>query len=259
MEIHFYAVPNYVCTGVVERYFKLSVVFMDSDCRHHVFSVIINRKTNRLEHQAKMDRYPSRKRKIDVLGYGPTPYFALDMDDLNDKYPTWTDESKTMLDKCAMEIGKSINMGMAKIRNNPAFNISLDDLQELGKWHTDFIRNVKSIEYGTFKKEDTEAQSVEEPVFSRHAVEEKTDNNESAVTPAEVDQLKRKTIKMARINDAEGMYEFVKGNIYKVDLNRCTSFGGCMYVSIFTDNGEQRYIRQDRIRLVDQFDEPPTN
>lgn len=257
MEIKFFVVPDYICTGVVEHYFKLSVMcFTTDEERCHIFSVIINKKTHRIERQAKLDVCSIEKRCSAIFGYGKTSSVE-GFRCLNVVYKRdFTDEQKEMLEECVLNLKGAIDLGLKKNYIQRGSQISDEDEITLKHWHDCFRLRYKSIKLGTYVDEgfDTPKEEKED-----ESVASTNDGNAEKDNADDVSESMRKTIQVARMENAKGLDGFVNGNIYKVEMGNWKFIGDKTYVPLVNEDGtERRYVLKDRIKLVEQFDEPPT-
>lgn len=78
-------------------------------------------------------------------------------------------------------------------------------------------------------------------------------NNESKIeNKSVVQKIERKTIKKAFLVNDEGLNEFAKGNFYDYVRD-----DGVDFIIIKNDNGEERFLSKNRIKMVNVYSEPP--
>ena len=273
MEIKLYFVRDYVCTGVVEHYFKTSILFTDEKGRKNVFSVIVNKKTGRVEKQASIDVQSLNKIIRKTIGYVmnniPVIY---DFNSLAVQYNSFTAEEKTLLNVCALDMQHSIEMGFKKVRNTQD-DFTAYDYVFLTQFIRDFREAMTDIRLGRYtvksfsqyehavppttnNNTETKIEEPKEDIENNNGNEEQ-EKQEKSNTAKEVSQSLRKTITMARMKNAEGLAEFVNGNVYRVK-EKCNAWlNGNGYIPLYTDNGDLRFVKEDRIDVFDQFEEPP--
>lgn len=92
-----YVVPDYVCTGVKEHYVKVSVKLMPHGS---VFSVILNKKTEAIQRQAKVTTTTPKQMNRAIYGYGNPFYFAVGTDDMRSIYDKLSIEERRQVKKC---------------------------------------------------------------------------------------------------------------------------------------------------------------
>ena len=95
-----FVVPDYVCSGVVEHYVKVSgVITFPHRGTKDIFSVIVNKKTGNLQRQNRVDQFGTvRQMSTIVFGQGYRKcVFSRGMIDLAKLYQTLDDGTKKFL------------------------------------------------------------------------------------------------------------------------------------------------------------------
>ena len=253
MKLEMYAVPDYICTGVVEHYCKVSVIVSDDQLKPMaVCSVIVNKKTGKIQRQAKVDKLDGRHIRTAVFGYGKNPNSFCAMDQIANFYDRLDDVVRNALHVCFSDLVFALNMARTKL---PALAADWPNMRDCARdLHIQYL----DIENGRYEN------TILPPASAPATYAEPTDEPAPAVIeePAE-EQRRRATRKVARMVFANGLTEFLNGNIYKIELekdglpNVVGTLNGKRYYSVLNANGERRYLDESRIRIEEQFTEPP--
>lgn len=244
MHVELFIVPDYYCSGVVERYFKVSCVISNGNGHEVVVSAIINKKSDALQRQAKLDPPPKIKRTA-IYGWDRSSAVIDGLSNLLTAYPTLTDEEKQRLYRCMISLRGATVMAWNKMAQNPIFDhnerVEADNMMsDLYKAYCD-LRNGVTV--------NTPAPQVVEE--NSPAPQEKQED-----TPSPSNGRRMST--MARMMNAHYLTEFVEGNIYGIKENSDLTVNGKTYVTLLNENGEERQIDKSRIEVISSFDEPPT-
>lgn len=255
MEINFCIVPDYVCSGVVEHYFKTSFfVKNDNGVPVGVFSVIINKKTQAIQRQAKVDNLNARRVRTSLYGYG-NGVVIKDYQKLAAEFANFNVDERTWLRICCNQIRYALSIGFSK----PTCAIVQADRILLQDFADNFRKQVLGIASNTFTTtpQVAESESISAPIEDEkedapieNVAENATVFNEPAEPP-------RKSRRVARLVFANGLTEFLNGNLYEIDESKNVQTSNRTYVCVKTENGEERYLDERRVKIEEQFTEPP--
>ena len=255
MNYEFLAVPDYECSGVVEHYTKVSVLISsDALVPIAVCSVIVNKKTGNIQHQAKVDKLDGKHIRIAMFGYGKNVKSHCHLDQLANDYDSLTDNEKQNLRTCFNRLKFSFALASQKM---PLLQgIALSQLKDYG----DTLANAYAdIQQGTYENTvlppsnaasvATDTEPSGEPIEAEPRIEEAA-------------PIARHTKKVARLVFANGLTEFLNGNLYDLEIAESglpnkVEANGHTYYSVLNANGDARYLDAKRISIEEQFTEPP--
>lgn len=257
MEISFAIVPDYVCSGVTEHYFKTSfLVKNDNGVPTGVFSVIINKKTWAIQRQAKVDNLNARRIRTSLYGYSKT-LFIEDFNKLKTEFVNFSSDELQWLRIGANQMRYALQIGFAK----PTCIIGLGERAKLQDYADNFRSTVLDIAKNTFTTTPNVAESEITPAPAEDAKTDiDTDNvseNETKNAFEEPAEEPRKSRRVARLVFANGLTEFLNGNLYDFDEGKTIRTSAKTYLCIKTENGEERYLDENRVKIEEQFTEPP--
>ncbi len=257
MKLEFLAVPDYECSGVVEHYTKVSIlVSSDALVPIAVCSVIVNKKTGNVQHQVKVDKLDARHIRIAMFGYGKNVKSYCTLDQIANDYANLTDNEKKNLRTCFAGLTRSVYMAFRKIPliQGNALSLLKNYADTLAKAYAD-------IQQSTY--ENTILPSVNSPAVEADTEPSAENTQENTPAVEEAAPIERHTKKVARLVFANGLTEFLNGNLYDIEIaesglpNKIEA-NGHTYYSVLNANGEPRYLDASRISIEEQFTEPPT-
>lgn len=260
MEISFAIVPDYVCSGVTEHYFKTSfLVKNDNGVPTGVFSVIINKKTWSIQRQAKVDNLNARRIRTSLYGYSKT-LFIEDFNKLKTEFKNFSSDELQWIRIGANQMRYALQIGFAK----PTCIIGLGERAKLQDYADNFRSTVLDITKNTFTTTPTTTPNVAEsesaPASVESVIEEAADivsENETKDAFEEPAEEPRKSRRVARLVFANGLTEFLNGNLYDIDEGKTIRTSAKTYLCVKTENGEERYLDESRVKIEEQFTEPP--
>lgn len=253
MNYEFVAVPDYECSGVVEHYTKVSIlVNSDAFVPIAVCSVIVNKKTGNVQHQAKIDHLDGKHVRIAMFGYGKGVKSYCTLDQIANDYANLTDNEKQNLRVCFSRLEHSVAMAVRKM---PALN---------GMPRVDLMHYADQMRKGYWEIEHGEYENSVLPPTNAPAIEEAPaeETQENAPAVEEAAPIARNTKKVARLVFANGLTEFLNGNLYDLEIAESglpnkVEANGHTYYSVLNANGDARYLDAKRISIEEQFTEPP--
>ena len=255
MNITFCIVPDYVCSGVVEHYFKTSFfVKNDNGVPVGVFSVIINKKTQAIQRQAKVDNLNARRVRTSLYGYG-NGVVIKDYQKLAAEFPNFDTDERQYVRICANQLRYALQIGFAK----PTCAIDQADRILLQDFADNFRTKVLDVTGNTYTTSPkvAESESISAPIEDAKKdapIENAAENATVFNGPAEPP---RKSRRVARLVFANGLTEFLNGNLYEIDESKNVQANNRTYVCVKTEKGEERYLDAKRISIEEQFTEPP--
>ena len=247
MKLELFVVPDYVCSGVVEHYFKMSVRVSDDNgiCKA-VYSAIINKKYNRLQKQAKLDNLNPSRVSTAIFGYDRKSSAIIGLEALARASACFGNDERLWLRSCAE------NLYYAPYMKQNAF--TNDERRELKDFLDNVRKSVRDIQYRNFNVAETETAPA------AGVIEEVAESESSPIPQAETPSIPpRASKKVARLVFANGLTEFVNGNIYDIDESSTVSLNGQTYYSVLNESGERRFLNARRVQIEEQFTEPPRN
>ena len=226
MKISYYINTNYYSNKT--RYVKVSVVIDDKS----VFSTICNLKTTKIQCQKAF--YSDTSSVIhNIRGTGKG--CLMNLDELNKIYHHLPTELQCAIESCFYNLFRSFR-AFEKVAN-----ISIADRQEIYKYLLALDAEIKQIT--SWKITTLTDKDIDNYIES----DENVCNND-----------KRSVLTVAKMINADGLTEFVNGNIYQFNYNgqSCVPHKDKFY-DVLDDNGVSHWLNEDRIKLIQVFTEPP--
>ena len=226
MKISHYINTNYYSNKT--RYVKVSVVIADKS----VFSTIFNLKTKKIQCQKAF--YSDTSGVIhNIRGTGKG--CIMNIDELKKIYHHIPNELQCAIELCFYHLFRS-SRAFEKVAN-----ISVADMQEIYNYLLTLEARIKQI-------------TVEQTTI----LTDKDIDNYLESDENECNNDNRSVLTVAKMINADGLTEFVNGNIYQFNYKgqSCVPHKNNFY-DVLDDNGVSHWLNADRIKLIQVFTEPP--
>lgn len=259
MQIELFIVPDYFCSGVIERYFKVSSV-ISNGAHEVVLSTIINKKTNALQRQSKIDPPPKIKRTA-IYGWDRASKVIVGINGLASEYPNLTDDEKHLLYQCMINLKGAASQAWKKMifTTTPAV-FDQQERTEADRLASEQYREYRDIRSGIAHSAPAPAvETTEESPAVENPPAVETEESPAVETTEESPStaVVRKSSIVARMVNAHYLTEFVEGNIYGIKENSEINVNGNTYITILNEQGDERQVNKSRIVVESRFDEPP--